>query len=123
MANLFGTTLYRIEDAEGWGIWAGMGAKALGWDGGATRSRPSPTYDPAFQRRGRWDHTRFAFTSISQMKSWVRRKWEREKLDEIGYRLCTYEIPDEEDCIIGEKQAAFNPDAAIKTGCVKISEV
>lgn len=111
--------VYRVEHLKtGAGLYQdGVYRQWLGGDDENYSKHPMPVEDPAL--RGCWDafqrrHSsslRFGFASPAQMRRWLYKARYRQKLDELGFRLVCYEVPDDL-ALIGESQAAFVRDKA-----------
>ena len=94
--------IWRIEDENGGGMYRGSGdgfarvaAECGDW---ASDRHPSPLRDAVLgfcdidpDERDRW---KFGFATLGQMRQWVyKAKW-RKGLDELGYQLNCYRVPD-----------------------------
>lgn len=95
--------IWRIENENGGGMYRSghndfgtIAAEVGDW---ASDRHPSPIWDDALgwgdicpYERDLW---KFGFASLSQMRQWVyKAKWRR-SLDEIGFSLVCYRVPDE----------------------------
>lgn len=95
--------IWRIEDENGGGMYRGGGegfavvAADVGEFSGPRH--PSPMWDYAlgyYDIDGdERDYYKFSFATLAQMRQWVYRAAWRRGLDELGYRLNCYEVPDE----------------------------
>lgn len=107
------TTLYRVQNLEGKGIYATGAASMTGMSSGYSPRHPSPRDDSKLMeqimlRFGNADiHGRlFAFGSLEQLKMWVYMDLWRSGLHDMGFNICVIEIPDN-CCAIGDTQAVF----------------
>jgi hypothetical protein len=122
--------IYRIENAEGTGPYQGMSDDESPLPMQFSETHPSPEDDSLLVRAFRdyarineldTDGTRtiwgmiygdflFGFGSQDQLRRWVYNDEWMVKLDNAGFHLSVYEIPDEK-MIVGHTQAVFERSA------------
>lgn len=95
--------IWRIEDENGGGMYRGgcegfatVAADVSDW---ATDRHPSPLWDEALGffdiDRDEREYWKFGFATLSQMRQWVYKAAWRRGLDDLGYSLVCYRVPDE----------------------------
>lgn len=95
--------IWRIENENGGGMYRGgcegFATVAAGVGGWVTDRHPNPLWDEALgfddidpDERDRY---KFGFATLGQMRQWVYKAAWRRGLDEIGFSLNCYRVPDE----------------------------
>lgn len=123
------TTLYRIQNKDGKGMYATSAASSVGMTSGYSPRHPSPRDDSKLMemmlvRFSNTDiHGRlFAFGSLEQLKMWVYQDHWRQGLHDLGFYVLVITIPDN-CCAVGDTQAVFEPEHVAAKSELNLMEI
>ena len=122
--------IYRIETENQRGMYRGCNVRWLN-DNYEPYRHPLPREDSRLIQSLRhkelytsWDANsmHYGFGSLDQLRRWIYADLAKQELDELGFAVSVYEIPDNR-CAVGDTQAVFFINEATKVNSLKITEI
>ena len=110
------TTVFRVEDSEGYGPYQGAQAQKCSWYdemGYCHRSHPMPVEDGIQFDFRRHESCRHGFSSMEKLEAWFG-DWLFEVLAS-GFRIALYHV-EPNDVLHGKKQVVFYPSGVRSKG-------
>lgn len=122
--------IYRVETENQRGMYRGSYVTWLN-DNYEPYRHPLPNEDSRLMQVLRhkelytsWDACRmhYGFGSLDQLRRWIYADVAKQELDNLGFAVSVYEIPDSR-CAVGDTQAVFFINEATKVNSLKMTEI